>query len=297
LKNDNKDTNDQEDESVQFAISSRSRRATNGISINFSISEPIPTKPNDAVQDLVTKGVAQQDDYDVVQKLFEEREIWTLASIRAHLRQPPRRLSHVLAAFAYFYTTGPWRNCYIKFGYDPRKHFESRFYQMIDYRVRQHAGFKGELKRKRQTATMIKRIKAPAKNDCAPLEEEIEESFQQRRREAIFTIDTIPPFRARHYQFVDIHIPQIQEMLQKIPSPITGATCNDKRGWLPVGFMEQCRNVLTDIAQTNMMKLCKEKNISLEDFNTTEILGTPDTGIADGNNDSTSDDDSPEDED
>lgn len=172
---------------------------------------------------------------------------------------------------AYFYTSGPWRNCFVKFGYDPRKNFESRYFQMLDYRVRQGAGLKGELKISRHNG-INRRVRVPVKTESVGRDDEIEENFQLRRKQAIFTIDTIPPFRARHYQFIDIYIPKIQDMLLKIPSVISGALCNEKRGWLPMGFIEQCRDILSVIAQANMLKLCNEKNISVEDYKKAEEI-------------------------
>lgn len=40
-------------------------------------------------------------------------------------------------------------------------------------------------------------------------------------------------------------MPQIQEMLDKIPTPLSGATCNEKTGWLPPNFDDNCRAILT----------------------------------------------------
>lgn len=258
--------NDEEDENVKFAITNRTSRATHGISVPFSMTDPVPTKANDAVKDMLNWTIVKQEEYEGVLKLFQERPIWTLASIRAHMRLPPRRLNYVLAMMAFYYSTGPWRNCFVAFGFDPRINFESRYYQMLDYRVRQGAGFKGDVNLRRQSG-VNKRVKVLTKIDSGiPQEDEIEENFQLRRKQAIFTNDTIPPFRARHYQFIDIHLPKIQEMLNKIPSVLSGALCNEKRGWLPVGFLEQCRDILTVIAQANMLKLCNEKNISFEEY-------------------------------
>lgn len=50
-------------------------------------------------------------------------------------------------------------------------------------------------------------------------------------------------------QYCDIRVPQIQEMLDKIPTPLSGATCNEKSGWLPTSFDDQCREILTDIVK------------------------------------------------
>lgn len=101
---------------------------------------------------------------------------------------------------------------------------------------------------------------------------EIDQNFQLRQKEAIFTQETIPPFRARHYQVIDIQIPKIQEMLKNIPSPITGAKCDEKRGWFPKGFLEDVREILSNIAQANMMRICKEKNMTIEELKDSDDL-------------------------
>lgn len=260
----------EDEETIKFAVTNRLSRATHGISIPFSMMDPIPLKANDAVHDPAQSSLLKPEEYEAVLALFKERPICTLGSIRAHMRTPPRRLNHVLATMAYYYSTGPWRNCFVAFGYDPRKNFESRFYQMLDFRVRQGAGFKEDLQFRRHKGGN-RRVKVPAKAENGAFgENEIEENYQSRRKLAIFTNDTIPSFRALHYQFIDIQVPKIQEMLHKIPSTFSGASCNEKRGWLPAGFMEQCRDILTSIAHANMLKHCNDKNISIEEFKSAE---------------------------
>lgn len=34
-----------------------------------------------------------------------------------------------------------------------------------------------------------------------------------------------------------------------IPTPLSGATCNEKSGWLPTGFDDQCREILLEIVK------------------------------------------------
>lgn len=41
-------------------------------------------------------------------------------------------------------------------------------------------------------------------------------------------------------------MPKIQEMIEKIPSPRTGAICNEKTGWLPAGFDMQVRQIMSN---------------------------------------------------
>lgn len=97
FKNDTK-ASTEGDEVAKFAMTSRISRATNGIAIQFNMTEPVPTKPSDSVKDIVKSNLVTQAEYDEVDKLFKERPIWTLASIRAHMRSPPRRLNYILAA-------------------------------------------------------------------------------------------------------------------------------------------------------------------------------------------------------
>jgi hypothetical protein len=99
IKNEVKDANiDDADDKVKFAITNRASRATNGIAISFNMTDAVPTKPCDAVKDLVKSNLVSQEEYDEVINLFKERPIWSLQSFRAHLRAPPRRLNYVLAA-------------------------------------------------------------------------------------------------------------------------------------------------------------------------------------------------------
>lgn len=48
------------------------------------------------------------------------------------------------------------------------------------------------------------------------------------------------------FKYCDVHVPKIQEMLDKIPTPLSGATCNEKTGWLPPNFDDNCREILTE---------------------------------------------------
>lgn len=47
------------------------------------------------------------------------------------------------------------------------------------------------------------------------------------------------------FKYCDVHIPKIQEMLDKIPTPLSGAICNEKTGWLPPNFDDNAREILS----------------------------------------------------
>jgi general transcription factor 3C polypeptide 5 (transcription factor C subunit 1) len=252
-------SNAEADEVVNFAVTNRTSRLIHSTMIPFDLTSPIPTQPKEVV-DILKANLMKEADYKTIVDLFERRPIWTISALRCHMREPPKKMSNLLAQLAYFYTNGPWRNCFVKFGYDPRNNFHSRYYQMLDYRVRQTAGFKIDAKNKRQSAVHKRprehKIEAAADSTSA---DTIELNFQLRREKSIFGPDSLPPPRARQYQLIDIHLPKVQEMLESIPTPMSGVTCDEKRGWLPNLCLDDIRAIITTIAQQNLMKESKEK--------------------------------------
>lgn len=296
IRNETKISNTSDD-SVNFAVTSRTSRLLNSTMISFDINlkNPIPTKPKENVAS--TSNLINEADYKMIVSLFEKRPIWTLISLKAHIKELPKsqkRISTILASIAYFYQTGPWRNCFVKFGYDPRVNFESRYYQILDYRVRNAAVFKTDVKLKRPSALnkLIRATPKPENIESPNLtDEQIEENFKKRQSEAIFTSESIPSFRARHYQLIDIHLPKVQEMLQNIPNPMNGATCNEKRGWLPVDWMEKIRDIVNNVSQANMVKFSREKKFSLEDISNVSLEDSMKMDIDETSNLSDGDDD------
>lgn len=65
-------------------------------------------------------------------------------------------------------------------------------------------------------------------------------------------------------QYCDIRVPKIQEMLDKIPTPLSGATCSEKSGWLPTNFDDQCREIISDIIRELISKNKEEDNEYVE---------------------------------
>jgi general transcription factor 3C polypeptide 5 (transcription factor C subunit 1) len=256
LKNDSKET----DENVQqtnFSSSYRVVRSSYGIAIPFDY-KPAPSKPNEKA-----KIVEDDELFDELKKMFEKQPVWTSTSLRAHVRNLKKRtITHYLASIAYAFTTGPWRNCFVRFGYDPRDNFDSRFYQILDFRIRRFAGSRVDIKTKRQYVSSQKRLKVPVKDEGNE-EDDVEKDYQTRKNYAIFTLDTVPPSKAIHYMLIDIRVEQIQEMLINLAHS-SSIICDEKRGWLPVGFMDKCRDIMTSIALENIIKLSKDKNISFD---------------------------------
>lgn len=91
---------------------------------------------------------------------LERQPIWLRSALMYETKMPRQKLKIILPALAYYYTTGPWRLMWVRFGYDPRKDFSSRFYQNLDYRIRT-SGLKEQIIQKQ---TQRKRDVAESEN-------------------------------------------------------------------------------------------------------------------------------------
>ena len=101
--------------------------------ISYSDSGPIPMA---SMLEEPLRGI-HKDVLVILRKLLDERPIWVRTSITYALEQHIKRkdingiLTKLLPHVCYNYSKGPWRRCWIRYGYDPRQHQQSRLYQTV----------------------------------------------------------------------------------------------------------------------------------------------------------------------
>lgn len=226
------------------ATFTRQKRVTlrGAIRLEFNLSEPIATGPSNAA----SKNVYPEET-KAIQEKFKERPVWSLNGLLAETKISRAKVQAILPSIAYFYQSGPWRNQWLIFGYDPRKDFSSRMFQVMVIRLSKRAVFniktRHQVRRNNATGTKKRNIVTQLVYD---------EKETPAEAEGIY----MPKFGPGHFhhlsftnsfQYCDIDVPKIQEMLQQVPSPEHGGKCLEKSGWLPTGFDEQVRNILMDI--------------------------------------------------
>ncbi|XP_066142371.1 general transcription factor 3C polypeptide 5 [Euwallacea fornicatus] len=185
----------------------------------------IPTNPTpEALQNVKAKLL--QRDLKQAKKAFEERPIWIKSALMhcANLKAESAKI--VLPAVAYNCLNGPWRSCWIKFGYNPIIDPNSRIYQILDFRVRHSIGVQFKIKTKRRPFW--------TKVNSANLDS----------THYVLKPNEIPPARQMFYQYCDIHLPEVQDMLAKLPKLASSIKYDPKNGWLTHTFMEQCREIV-----------------------------------------------------
>ncbi|VEN38041.1 unnamed protein product [Callosobruchus maculatus] len=198
-----------------------------------------------------SKGL--MDKYLVLKKLFDERPIYLRSAIRHLTRFLNENLKILLPAVAYYCTLGPWRTTWIRYGYNPQKDFNSRKYQTLDFRLKSNAELNS---RARQRGRHIANLK--------PFNDEIDESSY------LLKPDIIPPRKQRLYQYCDILLPEIQEMLQRLPKLPTYVKYDIKNGWFPARFIEQSREIVRNHMREQLKKRYQEERLKPTDAQTSE---------------------------
>jgi general transcription factor 3C polypeptide 5 (transcription factor C subunit 1) len=70
-----------------------------------------------------------------IQALFEERPVWTRLALENRVPECSSiEMRHILIKYAYMFSDGPWRQCWVRFGYNPQEDRASRFFQLLDIR-------------------------------------------------------------------------------------------------------------------------------------------------------------------
>ncbi|XP_077268995.1 LOW QUALITY PROTEIN: general transcription factor IIIC subunit l(2)37Cd [Temnothorax americanus] len=219
--------------------------------IYFSTSE-VPAAAPKGIESAMRVKFLQNTHLEQVRQLFEERPIWSRNAIMYKTQFTSEQLKILLPSVAYYFMTGPWRIMWVKLGYDPRKDINARKYQTLDYRLKAMHGLGSTVRCKRNYSNYTLPYKsAPvSKQKPAVLTATLSQKQNLKKERHlyenvyIYQEGMVPPSRQMFYQYCDVMVGEIQEMLAKLPDPLPDARCHEKRGWLPTGFDVQCREIL-----------------------------------------------------
>lgn len=231
----------------------KSRKRKSGFSnfIYFSTPE-VPTKPPSGIETALKVKFIQNVQLEQIRQIFEERPIWSKNAIMYKTNFSSERLKFLLPAVAYYFVTGPWKIMWVRLGYDPRKDPSAKKYQTLDYRLKAMHGLGSTVKCKRNyseytlpyKSTPAAKHKTISQNAGSSQERGSKKGQDYGENVYIYRAGTIPPSRQMFYQYCDILVDEIQEMLAKLPDPLPGTKCHEKRGWLPSDIDVQCREII-----------------------------------------------------
>ncbi|EEB14902.1 conserved hypothetical protein [Pediculus humanus corporis] len=193
--------------------------------------------------------IVSSETLQLLKQLFQERPIYSKSAIRSISKVPLIQLKCLLPCVAYYFINGPWRSLWVRFGYDPRKDPKSRIYQTLDYRVRSHLS-KDEVKNKRNNigaSVSYKFSNQAGKNISVISRNPTEVNFKEKQSDQmdhIFRPEMVPPSRQCYYQYCDIHVPEVQAMLENLENVDESTVCHEYDGWLPPAMADTCRDIM-----------------------------------------------------
>ncbi|RUS80432.1 hypothetical protein EGW08_011801 [Elysia chlorotica] len=200
----------------------------------------------------------QQAGLEAVQKLFEERPLWTRAGLQVNMEPAYRQyIKFLVPMVAYYFTNGAWKSLWCKLGYDPRKEVAAKLYQTVDFRIRKLVNrskvdgkraqyYRGVFRFNTDTPKMPSLDNASSEvqyvsNMCATYEAR---NTAKAVKELVYVYrqGMMPPFRQMRYQACDIHHPEIQAKLHENDGKET--VCTERDGWCVPDFTDICRDIL-----------------------------------------------------
>ncbi|GLH00761.1 hypothetical protein R5R35_002683 [Gryllus longicercus] len=241
----------------------RRRRSGHAIFVTYDIPKS-PAKPREVALRYLRLKFLSEAHLKKIEKLFSMRPIWSKNALMFHTKYTSDQLKFLLPAVAYYFVTGPWRIMWVRFGYDPRKDPSSRKYQTLDYRLRISGGLKTKVKAKRSYCNYLLPYKSSP--SCRPktavITKELVQNKNVKKKHStdykenmyVFRPGMVPPSRQMFYQYCDVYVPEIQEMIIKLPPPAPDAVCHEKHGWMPSGLDDQCREILNRLVTEVLRK-------------------------------------------
>ncbi|XP_015921073.1 general transcription factor 3C polypeptide 5 [Parasteatoda tepidariorum] len=240
----------------------RKRRAGFAVFVTFD-SKETPSEPQAlALKQLETYPLDLELKVKI-DEFFKEKPIWSRNAIAYKLKCDRSRLKYPLPCSAYYFTNGPWRTLWVKFGYDPRTTPASKPFQVLDLRI--HANIPiNEHKIQPRTKNFGLSNKAASIQKNIPITTDLlvvakdedenmsDQDLKTRRLLTEYIPGELPTARQCFYQLCDIHLESVQALIHQNDG--REDICHERDGWCELGTLEKCRElILADIMKTNKL--------------------------------------------
>lgn len=254
----------------RLSIIGRNRKPRCVLAYLIHFSDPVPAGPEKplALAKIDSNVLAELD------RLFNDRPIWSKNAIMYHLHIPRSGLRFALSSRAFFYYSGPFRGLWVKFGYDPKQHPECKIYQTLDFRLKQvfskkldndsnsqkriraRVSMKKSNQDKKARVPMIEPTASTSRKD--PLDKDKDSMTCKHENAFIFRKGIMPLYRQIFYQLCDIHVEEITELVHQNDNE--EQTCTEKDGWLIPGTIDKIRTILSKNIDKTLEELEMKKD-------------------------------------
>ena len=229
-----------------------------------------------------------------LRKCFDERPVWSRNALIYRLGCLRQDIRHLLTSCAFYYNNGPFRGMWVRFGYDPKKHPESKVYQTLDFRLkamfaRQIEGttmgnvyhksemFKKHVSMKKFSSDKKPRVSLIHKDSFGGVQESATVGTSEQETTTMatssksevellasfaFQAGLLPPYRQLFYQLQDIRIDEVQTIIHANDGAET--CCDEKDGWLLPGSLERIRHIMNAVIEQTLKDLKKDDGKRVE---------------------------------
>lgn len=234
---------------------SRKRRPHHTQFVSYR-EKKVPTEPNSSAVEILQNKRVSPSVVDQINMMFEQKPIWSRSALAAQLSSSRAMhiLSAVLPATAYYFTSGPWRCMWVRFGYDPRTDPQAKIYQTLDARVPRNIPEESNPVPKRSVLS-YRTPRAKPRGHVAVIQHSIFDSTRTDGRElpdsaAVsqdkvyrFRPGVIPSYRQMFYQLCYVDEPDVQRLVHENDGQET--ECSEKDGWCLPETIDKCRILVT----------------------------------------------------
>jgi len=249
---------DQNPMGIKKMVTKAKRAPTNTTYVDFYIDR-VPAESGSSITIRNSEGEAR------IKKLFEDRPIWIKRALLDHLLPEDHKdIKHLMAMSCYCFNNGPWRKSWVRYGYDPRRDPEARFYQVIDFRVdaslvlrlsksepKKRTPFRLQKQRAIDVVQLMQSLEDPPPSvpPSTPLPLTTELSQDQRDESQMsdaakeYTFSIPPAQRQTLYQLCDINDEQIQNILRRHGRR---AVCDERTGWFNKATIEKITTIMKE---------------------------------------------------
>ena len=208
------------------------RARTFGIVHGITFEEPnVPTAPRKEVR-------SKEYLLPLLEKLFEERPIWSRVSLNCKTRADSGSLRSALSCIAYHFCSGPWKFSWIKFGIDPRTLPKYKWYQVV------------ECKTSRLKSARSKAFQASDYSFTTSLIDDDDVSRDTASSRVLpdhranpdsylFTADSTPQTARMTYQLIDIELDSVKQLIRSNDGSET--VCTKETGWFSAEVLDKIR--------------------------------------------------------
>ncbi|KAJ2487555.1 tau 95 subunit of transcription factor TFIIIC [Coemansia sp. RSA 2320] len=227
-------TRDQHMEGVEESKPSNSQTDNkfNAIVITFS-SLAVPTGPTPAAQKAIEKIPPEL--LKKAQDILAETPVVSRNSMDVLI--PPSELNGckmvtIMTTMAYLMEKSPWRSCWIRFGYDPRKEEDAYKYQVLDMRRLAKSEPSGRVRINRRGVQLPMRVQQQQQEETAARN-------IVKAQHYLFDESAARQGIAGIFQFHHVRVPLIQNLIE-YPGGRRKRPC-EKSGWLQPSLAQEIR--------------------------------------------------------